>query len=95
MIVKVHQSPIPTKAISARYVPLPSLLTVKAVVGRLLISDHVHALVMLPVEAPQAARFKRLQSNTHYTASVEIETHGTVPDPEETYGRSSTILIPS
>ena len=37
----------------------------------------------LPPNAPQAARFNGFEANTHYMASVEIETHGTVPGLEE------------
>jgi hypothetical protein len=36
----------------------------------------------LPPTAPQAARYAAFDTNTHYMASVEIQTHGTVPDLE-------------
>ena len=36
----------------------------------------------LPPTAPQAARYAAFDTNRHYMASVEIQTHGTVPDLE-------------
>jgi predicted permease len=38
--------------------------------------------VTLPPTAPQAERFNAFDTNTHYMASLEIETHGTVPNLE-------------
>ena len=38
--------------------------------------------VTLPPAAPQAERFNAFDTNTHYMASLEIETHGTVPNLE-------------
>jgi predicted permease len=38
--------------------------------------------VTLPSTTPQAARFNSFETNTHYMPSLEIETHGTVPDLE-------------
>ena len=38
--------------------------------------------VTLPTSIPGAARFNAFKLNTHYMASLEIETHGTVPNLE-------------
>lgn len=38
---------------------------------------------MLPPTAPQAARFNEFVVDTHYMSSVEIETHGAVPNLEQ------------
>jgi predicted permease len=39
--------------------------------------------VMLPPTAPQAAFHNALETDRHYMGSLEIQTHGTVPDLEE------------
>ena len=36
----------------------------------------------LPPAAPQAARYAAFDTSTHYMASLELQTHGTVPDLE-------------
>lgn len=41
----------------------------------------------LPPTAPQAARFAEFDAGTHYMASIEVETHGTVPDLEAKIGQ--------
>ena len=51
--------------------------------------------VVPPPTAPQAAQYAAFNTNTHYMGSVEIETHGTIPDLEPEVRRTLQELEPN